>query len=632
MKTNLTALASLVLASAFAANAQAPATAGTEHKPVRKTKHVVRKPTVQKQMDELREQMAEQQQAQQAQNAQITALQQQLASSQAQLSQAQQQAQNAIEQAQSALQTQQAATTQNTQAVGSLQTAVSDLTTNTQSMASTMQADQVATKKAIENPDQIHFKGVGLSFTNSFIEFATVDRTRATGSDIPTPFTSIPFIGADEGHLSEFYATGRQSRLAMSFTGRIPSATLQAYYEADWLGTGITSNNNQSNSYVLRERQLWAQAALNSGLTFTGGQQWSLATETRNGLDNKTEVLPDTIDPNYNVGFVWERQPGLRITKDFGNKLWLGVSAEQSQTLNPSCVSTATTSTTTAGVTTTTSVGCPSNYVIGSVGTGGGLYNATANYSANLAPDLIAKMAFQTPSTHVELWGVSRFFRNRVYPNAISPATGAGGVGAYNDSTVGGGVGGGIRQYVANKRFELALHGLYGDGMGRYASAQLPDLTVRPSGQLALLHNSAALGEVFAHVTPRLDMYADWGYEEAGRRIFAYGNSFEGYGLHTQNDTGCYTEINPVGSTSNAYPPQTTGLLPGTPANCGGSNKDVTEGTAGYDYYFYKGPMGRFRQGIQYSWVERALWSGSTGTSPKAIDNVIETNIRYYLP
>ena len=110
---------------------------------------------------------------------------------------------------------------------------------------------------------------------------------------------------------------------------------------------------------------------------------------------------------------------------------------------------------------------------------------------------------------------------------------------------------------------------------------------------------------------------------------FNYGNGTEGYGLYRSNNTGCYTEVNP-GTAAGTFAP--LGYVPGSPANCGGSNKDVTEGTAGYDYYFYKGPMGRFRQGIQYSWVERALWSGSTGTSPKAIDNVIETNIRYYLP
>ena len=40
---------------------------------------------------------------------------------------------------------------------------------------------------------------------------------------------------------------------------------------------GSTALSTQlSNSYVLRQRQIWAQAALNSGLTVTGGQMWSL--------------------------------------------------------------------------------------------------------------------------------------------------------------------------------------------------------------------------------------------------------------------------------------------------------------------------------------------------------------------
>ena len=623
MKTNLQALASLVLVSALAAQAQTTVTTNTPAMAAaaaRKGRHVrvvkSSKPTLQSQIELLRQQMESQQQAQKAQ---IDALQQQLATSQAQLTQTQQQAQQAMQQAQEVLAGQQAATAQNTQAVGTLQTAVADLSANTQSIASTMQADQAATKKAIENPDQIHFKGVGLNLTNSFIEFATVDRTRATGSDIPTPFTSIPFLGADAAHLSEFYATGRQSRLALSFTGKIPSATLQAYYELDWLGTGITSNNNQSNSYVMRERQLWAQAAFHNGWTVTGGQQWTLATETRHGLDNKTEILPDTIDPNYNVGFVWARQPGFRVTKSFNDKLWLGMSVESSQTITPSCAST-------GNVAGTTAAACPTNYVVGSVGTGGGLYNATATYTANLAPDLIAKMAYETPTGHYEIFGITRFFRDRVYPGATS------GIANYNDTTVGGGVGGGARQYFDKKKFEVALHGLYGDGVGRYGSAQLADTTLRPDGQLALLHGFSALGEVFAHATPRLDIYADWGVEEASRRYFHNGGGYTGYGLRTANNTGCYTEVTPAAATSGVYPPVATGYNPGSPANCGGSNKDVTEGSTGYDYYFYKGPMGRFRQGIQYSWVERALWSGSTGTSPKAIDNVIETNIRYYLP
>ena len=178
--------------------------------------------------------------------------------------------------------------------------------------------------------------------------------------------------------------------------------------------------------------------------------------------------------------------------------------------LTPSCVSTATAVVPPA--TAATAVACPTNYVAGAAGTNGGLYNLSAAYSYNLAPDLIAKIAFEPSFGHFEIFGVSRFFRNRVYPGGtLHP---------YNDTTVGGGVGGGGRIPVLNKKLELALHGLYGDGIGRYSSAQLPDTTLRPDAQLALLHGFSALGEAVAHVTPRFDMYADWGVEEAGRRIF----------------------------------------------------------------------------------------------------------------
>ncbi len=627
MKTNLKALASLVLVSALAgANAQTTATTTSAPKTTRKHRvKVVRstKPSVESQIESLRSDLT-------AQKTQIDTLQQQLSASQAQLTQAQQSAQAAMQQAQDALSTQQAAIAQNTQSVNTLQGAVTDLSANTTSLASTLQADQAATKKAINNPEVVHYKGIGLNFTNSFIEFATVNRTKATGSDINTPFLSIPFAASDAGHLSEFYASGRQSRLALTAEGKLANATLRAYYELDWLGAGITSNNNQSNSYVMRERQLWAQATLASGLQLTGGQQWTLATETRNGLDNKTEVLPDTIDPQYNVGFVWARQPGFRVTQDFKDKLWVGLSVEQAQTLTPSCASTATVSTTTGGVTTTTAVPCPTNYVVGNIGTNGGLYNATAAYSYNLAPDVLAKIALQNKYGHFEVFGVGRFFRSRVYPGVSS--TGATtNVGAYNDTRVGGGVGGGFRGYAENKKIEIALHGLYGNGVGRYASAQLPDTTIRPDGQFALLNNSAALGEIFLHATPRLDIYSDWGFEEAGRKVFAFGNSFEGYGLPTANNSGCGTQGVP-GTTAGVYPPAPVGYLPGGTGTCAGSNKSITEGTIGYDYYFYKGPLGRFRQGIQLSWIERALWSGAQGTSPKATDTMIETNMRYYLP
>ncbi len=644
MKMNLKALGSLVLASAVLGQAHcavaADAAAGlAADAPASKAKRHVRvkksvRPSVQSEIEALRTDL-------QSQKGQIDNLQQQLSARDAQLQQVQQQSQAAVQQAtqqaQDAIAAQQSINAQNTTVVSSLQSSVTDLQQNTTTLATSVQADQAATKKAIDTPDQVHYKGVTLGFTNSFIEFATVDRTRATGGDIDTAFLSTPLAASDAGHLSEFYASARQSRLALTFLGKVPNANLQAYYEADWLGTGITSNNNQSNSYVLRERQLWAQAALKSGLTVTGGSQWTLATETRNLLDNKSEVLPDTIDPQYNVGFVWQRQPGLRVTQKFGDNLAVGVSLEQAETINPTCQSTATVPGATAGAA-AVAVGCPTNYVVGAVGTGGGLYNPTANYSYNAAPDVIAKLAYQNKLGHFELFGIGSTFRSRVYAqgaalgSTLANTTGSNAAGAYNNVLFTGGAGGGFRGYAANKRIELALHGLYGEGIGRYASAQLPDVTINPRGGLAPLHNWAALGEVFVHATPRLDVYADAGFEEVGRRIFTYGNSFEGYGLRTANNTGCGVEAAPGAAAGGVYPPQTNGFVPGGTGTCNGNNKDVAEGTLGYDYYFYKGPMGRFRQGFQFSWLERSLYSGSTGTAPKANNLIFESNIRYYLP
>ena len=207
--------------------------------------------------------------------------------------------------------------TENTQAVSSLQGAVTDLKTNNTSLATTIQDNQAKVEKQITNPDVIHFKGVTLSPTGSFLAGETVYRTHATGSDIPTPFSSLPYEHADAYALSEFYGTARQSRVALMAEGHTGSATLRGYYEADWLGTGVSSNNNESNSYVFRQRVLWGQAALNNGWAFTGGQLWSLATEDRKGISNLSGdiMLPLTIDPNYVPGFVWERQYGFRVTK-----------------------------------------------------------------------------------------------------------------------------------------------------------------------------------------------------------------------------------------------------------------------------------------------------------------------------
>jgi hypothetical protein len=642
MNTNLKALASLVLVSVVAVGYAQTTSSSTSTTPKRRTtarKTVPAKPSVESQIEELRSDLN-------SQRGQIDTLKQQLADRDAQLQQAQQaaaSAQAAAQQAQQAAAAQQAAISETNQSVSGLQGAVTDLKANNQSLVTTIQDNQAQVKKAIESPDAIHFKNVTLSPTGSFIEFATVDRTRALAADINTPFTSIPFSAANAGNISEFFASGRQSRVALLVQGKASQATLRGYYEADWLGTGVTSNNNESNSYVLRQRQIWAQGQFNSGWVITGGQQWSLATAYQKGLINRSEWIPLTIDAAYTNGFIWERQPGFRVVKIFSPALSLGLSAEQAQTLAPTCNA--------AG----TGAACPVNFLIGATGTNGGLYNgagapgATSSapvttYSYNVAPDLIAKIAVDEPYGHFELFGVSRFFRDRVFPNevlvtTVNPTTGAktvtvGGnsAGAYNDRTVGGGVGGSAHFLTYQKKINIGIEGLYGDGTGRYGDAQLPDLTLRPSGQLALLHGFSALGSVEANVTPRLQLYAYYGGDYVGRNYFQSGSGYEGYGLYNLPTSGCGTEPLP-GTTSTTTPTGVmNGYSPATPGSCSVNNKDLQEVTVGLWYDFYRGEFGRLREGFQYSWAERNTWSGVGGLSPNGTDNMFFTSFRYYLP
>src|SRR5262249_40254107 len=154
------------------------------------------------------------------------------------------------------------------------------------------------------SPLALHYKGITIT-PGGFIAAETVWRSHGLGADVNTPFNSTTFNGAGQSHMSEFYGSGRQSRISMLAEGKLNSAKVTGYYESDFLSAGVTSNNNQSNSYTLRARQLWGQAALHSGWSFTGGQMWSLVTETKKGVDNRTEALPMTIDAQYTAGFSW---------------------------------------------------------------------------------------------------------------------------------------------------------------------------------------------------------------------------------------------------------------------------------------------------------------------------------------
>lgn len=622
-----------VLMTALLISAQAPVFAQTETTPTAKPtkKHVAKKKAEvetesEKQIRELRELM-------QSQQAQIDALKTQLAGKDQQAAAAQQSAADAQTQAAAAAT---AAAQANAAAAASsskadaLSSSVTDLKTTTAGLQDTVVTNQKNTLDAIDSPSSIHYKGVTIT-PGGFAAAESVYRTRALNSDINTPFSSTPYMDGGQAHISEFNATGRQSRLAVLVTAPLNWGRAGAYYEMDFLSAGTTSNNNQSNSYTLRQREAWAQVATNSGFSMTGGQMWSLVTEVKKGIDEApgTENLPNTIDPQYHVGFSWTRQYGVRFAQSFaGNKANIAFSLEGSQIVLAS------------------TTGAPDNFVFGSAGSTSGLLNSTGNgsagagggaqnYSSNVAPDIIVKATFDPGYGHYEIGGAVRFFRDRVYSQSVYSTSVAGTGPGQNYTTPGGGFFVNLR-FPVTKYIDLGVHMLEGPGMGRYGTANLGDVTVRPSGLLEPIRSIQGLGSIETHPFKKLDVYAYTGTEYLQRTVYtASTGALVGYGVQSaQNDTGCSTQ---------APPTTTAGVVPVTGGTCTGATRVVQEDSLGFTYRLFSSPSkGRIQYQFVYSYLTRDGWAGYTnGTSfatattfgaPKATNNMFFTGMRYYIP
>jgi len=668
---------------ALSAHASDPAPAAKKHTAAKKEK-APPPPTVAEQIQALRDEM----------QGQINNLKNDLATKDEQLKQAQQaaaDAQASAAKAEAAASAENQAVVDNTTAVDTLKSTVTDLKGNEVSLAATVSDETAKMKKAIDSPGVLHYKGITLT-PGGFAAAETVDRTKATGGDIPTAFSSIPYEGADAYSLSEFYGSGRQSRLSLLAEGKTSWGKMQGYYEADFLGTGITSNNNQSNSYVLRQRVIWASAETNSHWKFAGGQMWSMATEDKTGISNASSdiMTPQTIDPNYVTGFVWTRQYGFRVVKSF-KKAAFGVAAENPQLLY-----------------TATLAGNTPYAVLGSAGQNGGNYNAAisacspstsivnytnqvqtdsagntvniavpvyktvnscaniTNISFNSAPDIIAKAAFDPGWGHYEIFGIGGFAHEIVFPGETTNSNLYGGLkdivtglavapslttaGNFVENKVLGGVGGSLRVPIIPNILTVGAKGLWGRGVGRYGDTTLADLTSNAAGGFEKLENVSGLFTVEATPSPRLSLYLNYGGDYAGRNDSANPASTTlGAPSAAQSAAGVWggtwktpsaaavgygshlLNNSACGVTSApGYNGSSTGYYPG--GSCGAQTRDVQEVTGGYWYDFYKGEHGRLRQGVQYGYAVREGWSGAGGLGAKGIDNMFWTTFRYYLP
>jgi hypothetical protein len=608
------AFAGSVIAAQAQQDTATPTTAkGAKRRPVAKKSG----PTISQQLSEMKTAID----AQQQQIKQLSDMVQTREQRIQQLEQRLDQSQVVATQAQTKADTVAAQSAEEQQTVMTLKSDVTDLKTGATNSALNLQETQKRIGE-IESPLAIHFKGITIT-PGGFLAAESVYRTRALGADVNTPLNGINMPGSGQNAISEFFGSGRQSRISMLAEGKFNNTKLTGYVEADFLSAGVTSNNNQSNSYTLRQRQAWAQAAMSNGLTFTGGQMWSLVTETKKGVDNRSEALPMTIDPQYSVGFSWARQWGFRVSKNFNNHFWLAASLENPQT-------------------TFAARGNVANFAFGSPGNSGGLYNgggsptgsALANYSFNAMPDVILKAAFEPGFGHYEVFGIFSRFRDRVYP-CVEPIPGSslctGGTsvtGAFNSSKNAGGGGANARITIA-KHLDFGLHALYGNGVGRYGTSSLPDSTVNADGTLAPLRSYQGLATLEWHM-PRFDIYLNGGQEYVKRRYQVDPVSLKtvGYGAPAFVDSGCYAETAPGSGGGFGF---------GGLSNCNADTQRVIEGTFGFWLRLYNGPKGRLQLGPQYSYISRDAWTGAGATkgtfsAPHGIENMALTSFRYYLP
>jgi uncharacterized coiled-coil protein SlyX len=452
------------------------------------------------------------------------------------------------------------------------------------------QSDEVKNSAA---PASLRFKGLTLT-PGGFLEGTMLVRTRNENADIANNYSAIPLNGSSNAKLSEFRGTARNSEFSLLLQGTAGNTKLTGYVETDFLGAAPTANYVESNSWTPRLRQLWVQLDRPSGWTITAGQTWSLLTTNEKGIATLAELRPSTQDGQYVVGFTWTRQRAFRFTKNFNDKLWAAFAVEEPET-------------------TYSAAFVPSN-IMGlntsqNASTGVNLLPFLPNYSngfsTSLAPDLLAKVAFERSWGHFEIKALGRFFRDRIASTATTNG--------HSNTTGGYAVGFGALLPFAHKNLEIPVEGLLGQGIGRYGSSGLPDATLNPTtGELRPLREARILGGLVYHRTKRLDLYTYGGDEYVSRYAFiSPSGGAAGYGSPLVSYSGCTNEV--------------------ALNTCSGANRNIYEATVGYWYRLYRGEFGRIEQGNQIVYIHRNLWSGM-GRTPQGGDLIAYTSLRFYLP
>ncbi|GAA09121.1 MULTISPECIES: hypothetical protein [Acetobacter] len=417
-----------------------------------------------------------------------------------------------------------------------------------------------------------------------FLDASTVLENRHIASGTFNYWQAMPYPNESRYHTNNFEGSARYSRISLMARGNVDAhSTISGFYEMDFGAGADTTDAYESNSYAFRMRQLYL-AYDNSDLNFhfLAGQAWSMLTPGRIGIIPRQESLPETIESSMLAGQTWARQLQFRFVKDFlQHRLWLGLSIENSATLYD----------TTGFTDNAGAVTLPNGKTATISSNGTGLTN-DAPFSNEIAPDVIAKVAWDPSWGHYEAEGILHFPHDRV------ASVGEG----RNHTAIAGGGGGSMVLPVVPHKVEVRLAGLAGVGIGRYGSVLLPDATLKSTGEPVPIPSVQATGGVIAHPNPLIDVYGYFGYQAAGRRYSNYGDGSYGYGNPNYSNAGCEVELSTLGCTANT--------------------RSVMEATIGAWYRFFKGKYGTVEAGAQLAYSRRDAWKGQGGAPDTSMSQI----------
>ncbi|MDR3468380.1 MAG: hypothetical protein P4M07_20795 [Xanthobacteraceae bacterium] len=461
------------------------------------------------------------------------------------------------------------------------------------------------------------FDSVNISLAGSFIAMEGAWRQHSEvangASDPPFGSPGIPLQNSALYNEHEARFSAQQSRIALKATGDIdPNQHLKGYYEMDFLGASTDANNRESNSFTPRIRQAFAQYDNDTyHLHIAAGQAWSLMTQERVGMLPNDENVPLTIDAQYVVGFDWLRNPQIRFVEDWNKVAWFGVSIEQPGAVFPGSPSTATVSPP-APVVTSINNSC----------TGSSHLNGTTTCSNDVAPDIIEKFALDPGFGHYEVLGVQRWFSDEV-ANTTSPNSWS------QKVTFGWGVGGNVLLPVLPKVLDLQGSILYGQGIGRYTSSQLPDAVVGSNGALTPITELSFLVGAVAHPFAGNDVYAYYGQDQTYANAWTVAGTQGGWGNAAFVNNGCQNQSF-TGASAGAFNTPIAGTT------CTFDVQKTQEFTIGFWQDAYKGNLGRVRVGAQYEYVRLTAFQGlatGAGTPNQGLNpnnNIAFFSLRYY--